>query len=502
MADEMLFTVAGSVAMPAQMISLEEAGLEERADLQEWVLSNPAILGPAVKVITFEFDGLPAAALTQRDRVTVLGLGADGRLVVAELKSGRTPDTDVAASKYAALASRLMPESVAEHYVRFQARRQIPLTPDEALAELQMHAPDLALETLRKPRVVLLAPDFAPALTASVVWLNEMGLDISLVQVTAFRSYVYGQLGSASVPMISVSRIYPVREVEEFTISPERQRAKEVADAKRRVQDASTVRRLVGAELVADGTIFTLSPVPDLTAEIRTQLEEWLNADPARRTAHWQNDLTAPLVWDVDKAAYAPAALVRHIVEQATGLSPDVFGTQWWRDPIGWTMVELAGPISGGRGALYREFWSRWLEVVRAQHPDWTQMTTLPAQNFITLPSPVRGTHFGLSFVAGARLRSDFYVDVGTPETSTAQFEALQAQQATIEARYGRPLSWERLPDRGAYRIADYGEGEITSTEDFAFYIDWMVDAQERLRDALGGMLYGGDPGSFGFDRR
>ena len=44
----MLFTVAGSVAMPAQMISLEEAGLEQRADLQEWVLSNPAILGPAI----------------------------------------------------------------------------------------------------------------------------------------------------------------------------------------------------------------------------------------------------------------------------------------------------------------------------------------------------------------------------------------------------------------------------------------------------------------------
>ena len=41
MAEEMLFTVAGSVAMPAQMISLEEAGLEQRADLQEWVLSNP-----------------------------------------------------------------------------------------------------------------------------------------------------------------------------------------------------------------------------------------------------------------------------------------------------------------------------------------------------------------------------------------------------------------------------------------------------------------------------
>ena len=73
----MLFTVAGSVAMPAQMISLEEAGLEERADLQEWVLSNPAILGPAVKVITFEFDGVPTAnGVAGRDRIWVLGLGS------------------------------------------------------------------------------------------------------------------------------------------------------------------------------------------------------------------------------------------------------------------------------------------------------------------------------------------------------------------------------------------------------------------------------------------
>jgi len=502
MADEMLFTVAGSVAMPAQMISLEEAGLEGRADLQEWVLSNPAILGPAVRVITFEFEGLPTALPTVRDRVNVLGLGADGRLVVAEVKSGRTPDTDVAAAKYAAMVSRLLPESLAEHYARFQARRQTPMTPDEALAELQAHAPDLSQETLRRPRVVLLAPDFSPALTASVVWLNEMGLDVALLQITAFRSYVYGQLGSASVPMISVSQIFPVRQVEEFTISPERQRAKEIADAKRRVQDASTVRRLVSAELVAEGTMFTLSPLSDLTLEMRSQLEDWLNADPARRTAYWQNSLSGPLVWDLDKVAYTPAALVRHIVEQATGLSQDFFGTQWWRDPTGWTLVELAGPLSGGRGALYREFWSRWLQTVRAQHPDWTRMSVLPAQNFITLPSPIRGTHYGLSFVAGGRMRSDFFIDLGSPETSMAQFEALQAQQAFIETRYGRALSWERLPDRGAYRIADYSEGEITSTEDYPFYIDWMVDAQERLREALGEILYRGDPGNDGFERR
>jgi hypothetical protein len=502
MAEEMLFTVAGSVAMPAQMISLEEAGLEERADLQEWVLSNPAILGPAIKVITFEFDGLPGPAGGSRDRITVLGLAADGRLVIGELKSGRTPDTEVNAIKYAALASRSLPETLADHYARFQARRQMPVTPDEALADLQAHAPDLSQESLRRPRIVLLARDFSPVVTASVVWLSEMGLDISLVQISAFRSYVYGQLGSGNVPMISVSQLYPLREIEEFTISPERQLAKEMAESRRRVQDASTVRRLVTAETVADGTIFTLSPRSDLSFDMRSQLEEWLHEDPARRTAHWQNNLNAPLVWDVDKTVYTPASLVRHIVEEATGVTRDWFGTQWWRDPAGWTLVELAGPLNGGKGALYRDYWSRWLEKVRIEHGHWTQMSTLPAQNFITLPSPIRGTHYGLAFAAGGRLRSDFYVDLGSAEESAAQFEVLQSQQQLVESVYGGPLSWERLPDRGAYRIADYSEGEVTTVEDYAFYIDWMIDAQERLRQAVNAVLRSGEPPDDPFDRR
>jgi hypothetical protein len=502
MAEEMLFTVAGSVAMPAQMISLEEAGLEERADLQEWVLSNPAILGPAVKVVTFEFEGVPSAVATGRDRISVLGLGADGRLVVAELKSGRTPDTEVSAIKYSAMASRILPESLADLFARFQSRRQSPMTADEALAELQSHAPDLSQESLRRPRIVLLARDFSPVVTASVVWLSEMGLDISLVQISAFRSYVYGQSGSSNVPMISVTQLYPLREVEEFTISPERQLAKEMADSKRRVQDASTVRRLVTAESVADGTLFTLAPRNDFSFELRSQLEEWLHADPARRTAHWQNNLSAPLVWDADKAAYTPAGLVRHVVELATGISRDFFGTQWWRDPAGWTMSELAGPLSGGKGALYREFWSRWLDRVRLEHGHWTQMSTLPAQNFITLPSAMKGTHYGLGFAAGGRLRSDLFIDLGSAEASTAQFEVMRSQRQLIESIYGAPLSWERLPDRAAYRIADYSEGEITTVEDHAFYIDWMIDAQERLRQAIDGVLRSGEVPNEDFDRR
>jgi hypothetical protein len=503
MADEMLFTMAGSVATPAQMVSLEEAGLADRADLQDWLAANPEILGPAVKIVTFDLEGPGGAPSHEPDRLSVLGLDQDGRLVVAELKWGRTSDAEVGAIKLAAQASRLLPESLADLFAYFHSRQHFSLTADEALAELQSHAPELSQESLRRPRIVLLARDFSPVLTSSVVWLSEVGLDLRLVQVSAFRSYGGGGVnGSGDAPMISVKQVYPLRDVEEFTISPERQLAREAADSKKRVQDASTVRRLVSTDSVADGTIFTLSPRGELGADVRAQLEEWLHDDPVRRTAHWQNRANAALVWDADKSSYTPAALVRHIVELATGVSRDFFGTQWWRDPTGWTMVELAGPLSGGKGALYREFWSRWLERVRLDHGHWTQMTTLPAQNFITMPSPVKGTHFGLLFAAGGRMRSDFFIESASQEQSTSLFEGLQSQGERVEAMYGKELSWEKLPDRVAYRISDYAEGEVTDVENHDLYIDWMIASQEKLRRAIGGVMGGRPREDEWFERR
>jgi hypothetical protein len=52
---EFLFHVTGSTVMAAEPISLGEAGLTERADLREWVLEHPQMLGADVRIVTFEF---------------------------------------------------------------------------------------------------------------------------------------------------------------------------------------------------------------------------------------------------------------------------------------------------------------------------------------------------------------------------------------------------------------------------------------------------------------
>jgi RecB family endonuclease NucS len=95
-------------------VTLATAGLRERTDLQEWVRAHPEILGPGVRIVTYEFDRWVSGSGSHGDRLDLLGLAEDGRLVLAELKRDGAPDTvEMQAIKYAAYASRFGVETLA-----------------------------------------------------------------------------------------------------------------------------------------------------------------------------------------------------------------------------------------------------------------------------------------------------------------------------------------------------------------------------------------------------
>ena len=73
---------------------------------------------------------------------------------------------------------------------------------------------DLDPELLRQPRIVLIASAFPPTVTATAVWLSEMGLDVSLVRVQAYRTQ--------HDVVVTASQLYPIPAVEEFTVAPVR----------------------------------------------------------------------------------------------------------------------------------------------------------------------------------------------------------------------------------------------------------------------------------------
>lgn len=129
MYDEMLLTVNADKAAPVDRVDLSELDLREREHLQEWILANPAVLGPDVEIITSEYDrwqtsgGAPVL-----DRLDILAIDPDGRIVVAELKRGVAPHTvqphtvHMQAINYAAMVSRLTPEDIAELYAATRRR--------------------------------------------------------------------------------------------------------------------------------------------------------------------------------------------------------------------------------------------------------------------------------------------------------------------------------------------------------------------------------------------
>ncbi len=212
MFDEFLLSVQDDQSQVVTASALPQLGLMEREHLQEWVLAHPEILGTGVAVVTKEFDKWQAASGEMvADRLDVLGLGPDGRLVVVELKRDLAPHTvHMQAVNYAAMVSRLTTRDVAELWVARHSTKGQPLDVASVEAELQtkwLLTPD----TIKSPRVVLIAAGFPASVTASVVWLNEQGVSIDLIR---FRPY---RLEDGRV-LVNFTRIFPVPSVEDFTI--------------------------------------------------------------------------------------------------------------------------------------------------------------------------------------------------------------------------------------------------------------------------------------------
>ncbi|MFH8623703.1 AIPR family protein [Streptomyces vietnamensis] len=101
----------------------------------------------------------------------------------------------------------------------------------------------------------------------------------------------------------------------------------------------NAVRVIVDAGHIKDGTVLEFRPV---TGPERRQLPRWIEEDPRRSRATWQNNKIKPLVWSVDGLAYAPSTLVRQMRRTAMGNDQQVQGTLHWHVPGLGSLVDIA----------------------------------------------------------------------------------------------------------------------------------------------------------------
>jgi hypothetical protein len=138
-----------------------------------------------------------------------------------------------------------------------------------------------------------------------------------------------------------------------------------------------------------------------------------------------------------------------------------------------------------GRQELYRAFWTRWLERVRADRPGWSRATRPPKDSWFEMTAGVAGATYYTSFTRRG-LSSELVFESSDQAINAARLEVLEGQRAKMEAVYGGSLDWQPLPHRKATRVAEYlPNADVVVREEWDSYLEWLLDRQTRLREAL-----------------
>ena len=179
----------------------------------------------------------------------------------------------------------------------------------------------------RRMRLLFVADEIPDSLLRVVEFLNQQMLDVEVLAV-AIKQFV-SKATETFVPRVlgrtaGASRYGPT--------------------GLRRKPNA--VVKLVEARTLADGTQLKLK-VEALPPGARDRVGAWIEKNPARGRATWQNDKQRPLKWAADGKSYSPTGLTQDILEEAAGQRPAIGGPRVWLvESSGESLLDLAASPS------------------------------------------------------------------------------------------------------------------------------------------------------------
>ena len=183
---------------------------EERiaeADLQEALREHPEFIEDGLFVIADEFTDWQDAWRY----IDLLCIDVDGKLVVVELKRGDGVHMELQAIRYAAMMANFSTQSIIEGHARYLRDKSIEGFAEERIRDhLGLGVNEEISIATERPRIVLVSEDFNKEITTSVLWLNEMGLDIRCVRVRSYRHE--GSL------LLDIDQVIPLPEAQDYLV--------------------------------------------------------------------------------------------------------------------------------------------------------------------------------------------------------------------------------------------------------------------------------------------
>lgn len=223
---------------PSEETDFRTHKIMERRDIEKWVIDFPEILGEELLIITTEYDKFDKT----KERLDLLAIDKNGKLVVVELKreeSGKS--VELQAIKYAAYCSTMTIEDIVNSRKDFIAKNGKEKTEEEIKSELFDFIDNDDFEELDdKPRVMLVAKEFRPEVTATVLWLRKFGVDISCIKLMPYK------IDGEKIGLVS-SIIIPLPEDEEYIIKSERKESVEKTLTRTQEEYLKFYRELVHA---------------------------------------------------------------------------------------------------------------------------------------------------------------------------------------------------------------------------------------------------------------
>ena len=199
--------------------SFGEQGLLERADLQRLLRDQPGVLEEGLLIISEEFGNWQDS----NRRIDLLGLDAQGRLVVVELKRGDTGQhMDLQAVRYAAMVANMTVQQTVNNFQDYLEKRAgepdaEPIEEDAAETRLREH---LRMEELdnqaihtEMPRIILVSENFGKELTTCVMWLNDSWMQGTGSEIKCIRLQPHRNVGET---LIETSIVVPLPEASDY----------------------------------------------------------------------------------------------------------------------------------------------------------------------------------------------------------------------------------------------------------------------------------------------
>jgi hypothetical protein len=245
----MIFSISNGLDKAVKISESTFIGLNiwERTHIEEWVRSNPEILGEDLLVLSIEFDRF----VNSNNRLDILALDRDGNLVIVELKRDSAAGyADLQAIRYAAMVSSMTIDNLLPYYIAYRKKHYAEqLSEGEARDQIvEFVESDSFSELSKKPRIILCSEGFSQEITTTVLWLRDSQIDIGCVKITPYK---------VDEMIIIVPKVLiPLQEAKQYLIDIKiKEEEKELTSRKYRPK---TMRILIENGLVKQGDLIFL----------------------------------------------------------------------------------------------------------------------------------------------------------------------------------------------------------------------------------------------------